>query len=154
MTTGEKNLSINFKDANGVQYTFRADEPEEFVERIGRVEDSGFPIAVKALLSVFGIDAKVTPTAVAKAVGGTVVDAWDQPSGFAPVPPPVSVPANPTPAAATAGTRMCAHGVMTKREGEGQWGPYKAYYCPTPKGTPDQCKAVYVKKGTPEWDSF
>lgn len=154
MSTGEKNVSVNFKDATGVQYTFRADEPEEFVDRVNRAEACGYPLAVKALLDIFGLDAKVAPIAAAKAFGGTVVETYEKPSGFAPVPPPVAPAFTPTAAPAAAGTRTCAHGVMTKRTGEGQYGPYKGFYCPTPKGTPDQCKPVYVKKGTAEWDAF
>jgi hypothetical protein len=63
---------------------------------------------------------------------------------------------NPTPpgiASAPSG-RECKHGPMTKREGSGEKGPWKGYMCPTPKGTPDQCKAEFVRRGTPEWNTF
>ena len=71
---------------------------------------------------------------------------------------PGSTVVNPTPpgygnAAAPSG-RECEHGPMTKREGAGAKGPWKGFMCPTPKGTPDQCEPVFVKRGTPEWNNF
>lgn len=69
---------------------------------------------------------------------------------------PGSSVVNPTPpgvASAPSG-RECKHGPMTKREGSSEKGPWKAYMCPTPKGTPDQCKADFIKRGTPEWNNF
>jgi hypothetical protein len=71
---------------------------------------------------------------------------------------PGSTVVNPTPpgygnAAAPSG-RECKHGPMTKREGAGAKGPWKGFMCPTPKGTPDQCEPVFVKRGTPEWNNF
>jgi len=69
--------------------------------------------------------------------------------------PPVAnpwqtAPAAPAPAftqaaqpAAPAG-RNCDHGPMTYREGVGKNGPWRAYMCPTPKGTPGQCKAIFL----------
>lgn len=41
--------------------------------------------------------------------------------------------------------KMCAHGPMTYREGNGQRGPWKGYFCPTPKGTPNQCKPEFIR---------
>lgn len=160
MSTGEKNLSVNFKDANGVLYTFRADSPTEFVDRVNEAEAAGMQYAVAAVMSLFGVEPKATHAItqqVAQQVNAREV--YEQPSGFQPVPPPVSTPTftSPTPQAVApteAGTRNCVHGPMIKRAGEGQYGPYKGYYCPTPKGTPDQCKPVYIKKGTPEWNAF
>ena len=71
---------------------------------------------------------------------------------------PGSTVVNPTPpgygnASAPAG-RECMHGPMTRREGAGAKGPWKGFMCPTPKGTPDQCEPVFVKRGTPEWNNF
>jgi hypothetical protein len=164
MTVGEANVSINFKDANGVQYTIRANSPTEFMQRVDEIEQVAMPLGVTALLSLFGVESKHPQhsMAVAQAFGGNtqVVESYETAPGFAPVPPPVQ-PAQPqyqptsyANAPVAAGMRNCAHGVMVKREGEGQYGPYKGYYCPTPKGTPNQCKPIYLKKGTPDWDAF
>lgn len=51
-------------------------------------------------------------------------------------------------------SRTCSHGTMTKREGAGAKGPWKAFMCPSPKGTPDQCDPVWIKRGSPEWNNF
>lgn len=40
--------------------------------------------------------------------------------------------------------RMCTHGKRTRREGNGAKGKWVGWFCPTPKGTADQCK--------PEWE--
>ena len=63
---------------------------------------------------------------------------------------------NPTPpgVASSPAGRECKHGFMTKREGSGAKGPWKAYMCPSPKGTPDQCSPDFIKRGTPEWNNF
>ena len=52
----------------------------------------------------------------------------------------------PAPAAAGgAAPQFCSHGAMTYREGQGAKGPWKAYFCPTPKGTPNQCQAQFIR---------
>lgn len=148
----EKNISVTVKTKNGSLVTIRGDEPEEFNKRVNE--------AINAQLHEFvlGFEEVIKPDAVTVVQNAfpeaTVVDAWvteAQPvQGFAPIPPPTSA----APAPASAGDRTCPHGVMTKRTGEGQYGPWKAWMCPTPKGTPDQCKAIYAKKGTPEFNNF
>lgn len=147
----EKNITVTVKTKNGSLVTVRGDEPEEFIERAQRA------VALSMNDFVFALEELVTErdavSTVLTAVGGEVINT--QPvvpvspnAAFAPVTPPVVAPTF-----AQAG-RSCAHGAMTKRTGEGQWGPYKAYYCPTPKGTPDQCKPIYLKATDPEWNSF
>lgn len=67
---------------------------------------------------------------------------------------PVSpVPQTFTPSTAPVG-RNCKHGPMTKRSGSSAKGPWKGYMCPTPKGTPDQCEPVFLKRNDPEWSTF
>ena len=51
-------------------------------------------------------------------------------------------------------SRSCSHGLMSKRTGAGAKGPWKAFMCPSPKGTPDQCEPVWVRRNDPEWTSF
>jgi hypothetical protein len=50
--------------------------------------------------------------------------------------------------------KRCSHGIMTKRQGQGAKGPWKGYMCPSPKGTPDQCQPVFIRRNDAEWDSF
>lgn len=47
--------------------------------------------------------------------------------------------------------RSCVHGAMTPRSGSGAKGPWKGYFCPTPKGTPDQCSAQFIQRNDPAW---
>jgi hypothetical protein len=50
--------------------------------------------------------------------------------------------------------KSCKHGVMSQRTGSGAKGPWKAYMCPSPKGTPDQCEPVWLRRNDPDWNSF
>jgi hypothetical protein len=50
--------------------------------------------------------------------------------------------------------KRCSHGIMTKRQGSGAKGPWKGYMCPSPKGTPDQCQPVFIRRNDAEWESF
>jgi hypothetical protein len=40
---------------------------------------------------------------------------------------------------------QCPHGEKVYREGSGAKGPWKAWFCPSPKGTPGQCKADFLR---------
>ena len=51
-------------------------------------------------------------------------------------------------------SRVCKHGEMSRRTGAGPKGPWKAYMCPSPKGTPDQCEPGWIRRNDPEWNSF
>jgi hypothetical protein len=57
-----------------------------------------------------------------------------------PAPPP---PAPAAPAASGVPTPTCAHGQRTHRSGSSAKGPWSAWFCPTPKGTADQCEPVW-----------
>lgn len=51
----------------------------------------------------------------------------------------------PTPAAAPP-AQHCVHGAMTYREGTSKAGkPYRAFFCPTPKGTVGQCQPEFLR---------
>lgn len=39
----------------------------------------------------------------------------------------------------------CHHGDRVYRSGNGAKGPWQAWFCPSPKGTPDQCQALWVR---------
>jgi hypothetical protein len=68
---------------------------------------------------------------------------------------PVQVQESQTFTPSTAPTsKTCKHGEMTKRTGAGAKGPWKAFMCPSPKGTPDQCEPSWVRRNDPEWSSF
>jgi len=71
--------------------------------------------------------------------------------GATPVPP--VVPSTFTPSTAPTG-KTCKHGEMSRRTGAGAKGPWKAFMCPSPKGTPDQCEPIWVRRNEPEWNTF
>ncbi|MFD5308272.1 hypothetical protein [Streptomyces ardesiacus] len=48
----------------------------------------------------------------------------------------------PAPAAPAAGGFTCNHGARVLRKGNN----WEAYFCPTPKGTPDQCPPMWKQK--------
>jgi len=65
----------------------------------------------------------------------------------------------PTPVFAQAQVPSCKHGPRTSRQGNYKSGPragqvYRAWFCPSPKGTPDQCAPMFLNPGTPDWDAF
>jgi len=93
--------------------------------------------------------------AKAKAVGAsaTVVNTSVPASTPAPATPSFAPPAV-TPSFTSTSSPQCQHGPRTARSGTSAKGPWKAWMCPTPKGTPDQCEAIWVKRGTPEWNAF
>lgn len=43
-------------------------------------------------------------------------------------------------------TPRCTHGDMVRREGTSAKGPWGAFFCPTPKGTPGQCDPIFDKR--------
>jgi len=92
-------------------------------------------------------EASATVQPVAPTGGGAPV--WGEPTPPAPFTPP-SAP----PAFAAAAVPQCNHGARTARAGQGAKGPWKAWFCGSPKGTPNQCDAIWVQRGTPEWSNF
>jgi hypothetical protein len=51
-----------------------------------------------------------------------------------------------TPAAPITDARHCKHGERQYRESKpGAPKPWKGYFCPSPKGTPDQCEPNFVR---------
>jgi hypothetical protein len=56
---------------------------------------------------------------------------------------PVEAPR--TTSASTSGSKTCKHGEMTFRTGQSAKGPWKGYFCPSPKGTSDQCEPQFIR---------
>lgn len=135
----ESTYVVNVKTSAGTIVTVRGDTAQELANNINEFEENGIAISVAALEGLLvGKPSTVTPAAVASALGGTVVE-----TTFAPVPPPTQ-----------AGQVTCSHGAMVKRTGSGAKGEWRGYFCPTPKGTPDQCQPQFLKRGSTEWANF
>ena len=158
--TMESNYVVNVKTKVGTIITVRGTDATEFEANINALIGNGINNSIAAMEELFlGMQpsqpSNTGVNTVVAALGGTVISETPIPVAapaavFAPVAPPVS---NATITAGTA-SRSCIHGEMTKREGEGPYGHYKAFMCPTPKGTPDQCKAIYLKKTEPDYATF
>jgi hypothetical protein len=115
--------------------TVQADTHEEFVEELEKAHDSlqacyDLLVAARAVGNVAQVSATVTPVA----------------QHATPDAPPASF--------TSAAMKQCQHGDMTPRTGNGAKGPWRGWFCPTPKGTVDQCKAIFINRGTPEWNAF
>jgi hypothetical protein len=50
-----------------------------------------------------------------------------------------------TKSAPAVGGKTCKHGEMTFRTGTSAKGPWKGHFCPSPKGTPDQCEPQFIR---------
>lgn len=134
----EKNVTVTVKTKLGSLVTLRADEPQEFADRVDAAATAGFGVAVTAFEGL--INDSATPAAideVAKALGATVIAA---PAPLAPVPPSGDV-FSPT----------CKHGVKKHKTGNGAKGQWQAWMCPSPKGTVDQCQPQWIRQGEPGW---
>lgn len=150
--SSESNFSYTTKVGNDL-LTVRGDTFDEFLKNA--VSLATVP-AISHLLAV--LDGNADPVAtdpvaaavnvVAAGLGAVPVTPPADPFGgsFAPVVPPVG---------ASAGDRTCAHGVMVKRTGQGAKGEWRAWFCPTPKGTEGQCSPKFADRKNPvEWNSF
>ena len=138
MSNQEASFSFTTK-VGGDLLTVRGDDFDSFLANLAPL--SLVP-AVTHLIEV--IEGKAVASAV-EAFGGAVVSTPASPQ-FAPVAPPAT--------ATAVGSKTCKHGVMLQRIGHSAKGEWRAFFCPTPKDTPDQCQAVFAKRGTPEWEAF
>jgi hypothetical protein len=145
----ESNYSFTTK-VNGDLFTLRGDDFASFIGRLG--ESSNVP-AVQHLLDVLSGTVTITEQQavanVTAAFNGTVTGA----PAVAPVAPPVP-PAIPpaAPPASNASAPVCNHGAMIGRKGNGAKGEWRGFFCPTPKGTPDQCSPKFAQRNTAEWN--
>lgn len=87
-------------------------------------------------------EASATVQPVAPTGGGA--PAWGEPTPPAPFIPPAQ--STPPPAFAAAAVPQCQHGPRTPRSGIKDNGPWKSWFCPTPKGTPGQCDPIFLGK--------
>ena len=148
----EKNYVINVKTKAGTIFTVRADSATELNTNVQDVIDNATNHYVVALEELLLDSYKANPIAlVEQTLGGTVISETpiEPAPAFAPKPPPVQATASPT-----VGDKTCVHGVMIRRSGESAKGEWRAFFCPTPKGTANQCQAEFAKRGTAEWNSF
>lgn len=120
-------FQANFKLADGTLINIYADNSQEFEQQLANTQD------MAALIH-----------SVSQSLGSAGPARAFQPRTST---PPQAV--NPSPAqgqASAEGPAECKHGVMTFRSGVNAQGKaWKGYMCPAPKGTPDQCKPVFLR---------
>lgn len=156
-------MSDSFKIQQNVKVgndliNLRADNPGEFEEIANWViANAGLLVNVQTALggvaAVAPLAGNVTKTHVQNDAPAQAVQQYSQPQAQSAPPsqgswgqPQQQAPpsfANPATAAPA-----CQHGPMVYREGQSAKGPWKAYFCPTPKGTPGQCDAKFLPKGS------
>lgn len=143
----EAPFSINDRIGTA-QLTVRGSTGDEFIENLAYAADQiGAILAgVNLIHSTVTANDTLNSPAPAAPVTPAPSNAWAQPISAT---PPVAAPSAFTNAAAQAPS--CQHGTKTAKAGIGQRGPWKAWMCPSPKGTPDQCQPVWLKQGSPEW---
>lgn len=141
--------SVNLRIGSTLQYTVRRNTEEEMI--IALSPYIAHPdVALWFDLVNGNRDAEAQAVATIQAtIPSTVIQTpvVPQQASFAPVPPPSVAPV-------TAGAVSCQHGAMSAKKGNGAKGEWRGWFCPTPKGTPDQCKPQFVTKGTNEWVTF
>lgn len=132
--------------------TVQADTYEEYqVELDKAIAGLGKDLEFVQMAHAVNNAAPLTQAQPAPAAPAPVVQAqdWGQ---QAPVTPPA-------PTAVGTDKTMCAHGPRTRRSGTSQYGEWRAYFCPQPKGSPDACEAIFLqapgKKGhnPAEWEA-
>lgn len=137
MTVSKYQVSSKLPD--GRIFVIGGDTFEEFKANLdsalGNVDAEG-------LLTTMATSLVGAPTSIEAAVANLA------PLGVTPAPAKTF-----TPSTAPVG-RACKHGAMQARTGAGAKGPWKAYMCPSPKGTPDQCEPQWIRRNDPEWSSF
>lgn len=128
-------------------FNIRANDVDEFESRLTSFEE-------RVIGMLVGINQKVE---AARNVGASIP--------VATATPPVSATTEtvkeqqswgtPTTTSQTISRPSCQHGQRIGREGNGAKGPWRAFFCPTPKGTPDQCDPQWVdRKNDSAWNAW
>jgi hypothetical protein len=146
----EAPISITVKTPAGSLVTIRAEHGDELDQLVATTLEAVRSAVTELESAVRGASAPVSapmaPAQVAAALGASIIDNT-----------PVAAPVDnwssaPTP---SLGGKNCPHGKMTAIQGTGKDGKmYRGYFCPAPKGAFDKCKNVYVRAGSPEWNTF
>jgi len=125
MATEGTKLQVNFKTPDGTLINIYAANQADLEAQLTAIQDTASLIA--SVGSSLGTSSAVAT--VAAVAGGTVVSA-----------PVAAAPA------VSYGNNACKHGARTQRNGtNAKTGkPWVGYFCPTPKGTPDQCDPVFT----------
>jgi hypothetical protein len=139
----EAPISITVKTTAGSLVTVRAEHGDELDQLVATALEA-IKSAVTELESAIKATAPaptvMAPAQIAAALSTSIVDT----GGWSSAPVVQSI-----------GGKNCPHGKMTAIQGTGKDGStYRGYFCPAQKGAIDKCRNVYVKAGSPEWNTF
>lgn len=131
MTTENWKLQVSYKTPSGDMINIRANTAEELSILLEGISDYSPQIASASRL--IGANYNAAPLATSPSTQGTA--------------PAASSSINQAPQASGTGglsTPTCVHGPRIFRQGvsKSTGKPYAFWACPTPQGTPDQCKPV------------
>ncbi len=144
MASTEAPISITVKTPAGSLVTVRAEHGDDLDQLVASSLDALRSAVVELEAAVKGASAPMAPAQVAAALGASIIDNTPDNGGW-----------SAAPVAPSLGGKNCPHGKMTAIQGTGKDGKtYRGYFCPAPKGAFDKCKNVYVRAGSPEWNTF
>ena len=145
MASTEAPISITVKSAAGSLITVRAEHGDELDQLVATALDAIKSAVTELEAAAKGSTAPMAPAQVAAALGASIIDNTPVDNGGW----------SAAPVAPSLGGKNCPHGKMTAIQGTGKDGKtYRGYFCPAPKGAFDKCKNVYVRAGSPEWNTF
>lgn len=126
--TEEWKLQVSYKTGTGDMINVRANTADELSVLLEGIGD--YATQIVATNKLLGAAYNVAPLSTTGSTTSTT--------------PPVSSP--PTPVSEASGTAapVCKHGARIWRSGisKASGKPYAFWACPSPQGTPDQCKPV------------
>lgn len=136
-------IQISPKTPDGTLVNLRAESPEHLDYLIQAIEDRAAKIA--GLIGSITAAGNVAPIAAPAAQQPTQPAAWAAPPAPQQAPQAPSAWAAP-PAAAPGQAPSCHHGVKVFRQAKPESGKsWKGWFCPAPKGTPDQCQPEFIR---------
>jgi hypothetical protein len=142
------NMRVRIAD-HDVQLTVRGNSASEFQMHWAEIAENMGTFVESVTLTVAASNASTLyqqqaapPPAPAAPDGG-----WNVAPQVAPQ------PAGPPAAFQSAVAPACAHGARNPVSKVGAKGPWKAWMCNAPQGGA-KCDPVWIKRGTPEWDTF
>ena len=136
------NFQVSSKLSDGRIFLIAGNNADEFKVNLTQILGD---VGAENLISTMATSLEGAPMSYETAVGNLAQGLGAK---------PVSNPAQTfTPSTGPSG-RTCKHGEMTKRTGAGAKGPWKAFMCPSPKGTPDQCEPGWIRRTDTEWSTF
>lgn len=133
--SSESTFVVNVKTKAGTIITVRGDDYEALQSNVLSAISGGIDKTVEALEEAIIGTVEPNIAYATAALGATPVEPTPKPT--------VGLPSAPAPS--------CKHGTRKHKAGTGAKGPWQAWMCPSPKGTPDQCEPMWIRRGEPGW---